>query len=475
MMEEIEEKEQKERKDPKRFVFTEKRVRDIEPPPKEKKKERYYDERMPGLSLIVTPAGKKTFAVYKKVNGKTKTISIDISPSITVDTARLLAQEIMVKLARGEDPVKSDKLKWTLEEWLAKYVKDKSPKPATEKQYRNALKNYSPQFYQSSLMNISGEAVLSIYKKICNGSLSWTQDNGDVYKMKKGSPSQANLWARTLRAVFRYAIQETETETTNSPLIRHPISIISRRNAWVKIGRKHSRIRDAHISMLINAIDTVLVDSLVTGLESRAAFCDQILFALFTGLRKSEIQGLTWDRVRISDRYFWIEQTKNGETIQLPITKTLEGIFKRRADLCGNNPFVFGIENEKVPALDERKTIKAIVCELETMENMRALYSVQIINPDVYKSFTMHDLRRTYASIAFLQFQSDYLIKRLLNHTVEDNDPTTGYLSATADELRPFTNKIEGYMLNESKFSEDNTYPIILDRILKRTDHYTSE
>jgi integrase len=44
---------------------------------------------------------------------------------------------------------------------------------------------------------------------------------------------------------------------------------------------------------------------------------------LFTGLRKSEILGLTWDRVNLGARYFWIDTTKNGDPLELPITETL--------------------------------------------------------------------------------------------------------------------------------------------------------
>ncbi|CDL82338.1 hypothetical protein XSR1_20161 [Xenorhabdus szentirmaii DSM 16338] len=46
--------------------------------------------------------------------------------------------------------------------------------------------------------------------------------------------------------------------------------------------------------------------------------------AMFTGLRKSEIFNLTWDRVNMGGHYFWIETTKNGDPLELPITDTLQ-------------------------------------------------------------------------------------------------------------------------------------------------------
>lgn len=352
-----------EKKDLKRFVFTEKKVRDIKPA--EKDKERYYDTKMPGLCLIVTPRGKKTYVVYKKVNGKTRTIKIYTSPSITVDTARGLAQEIMVKLAKGEDPVKSEKLKWTLEKWISEYIKDRKLAINTQQQYIRACKNYSSKFYRQALTKITSETVLTVYRDICDGNLSWIQDDGSMYKMRKGSPSQANLWARAIRAVFNFAIGETETDEQSSPISRNPVSVLSRKKSWVDVSRKKTRIRDAHLNLLIDAIDTVLVDSLISGLESRAAFCDRLIFLLFTGLRKIEAQNLTWDRVALHDRYFWIKETKNDCPIELPLTDTLYLVLKRRKELSGNNLFVFGIDKDVAPVKDARKTIDVILSELQ--------------------------------------------------------------------------------------------------------------
>jgi integrase len=44
--------------------------------------------------------------------------------------------------------------------------------------------------------------------------------------------------------------------------------------------------------------------------------------AIFTGLRKSEILELSWDRVNLGGRYFWIDTTKNGDPLELPVTET---------------------------------------------------------------------------------------------------------------------------------------------------------
>jgi integrase len=44
------------------------------------------------------------------------------------------------------------------------------------------------------------------------------------------------------------------------------------------------------------------------------------LIALETGMRKGEILGLTWDRVRLSERYVVLDRTKNGRSRHVPLS-----------------------------------------------------------------------------------------------------------------------------------------------------------
>lgn len=45
------------------------------------------------------------------------------------------------------------------------------------------------------------------------------------------------------------------------------------------------------------------------------------LFALETGMRSGEILGLTWDRIHLRERYVTLEQTKNGDARNVPLSK----------------------------------------------------------------------------------------------------------------------------------------------------------
>ena len=58
------------------------------------------------------------------------------------------------------------------------------------------------------------------------------------------------------------------------------------------------------------------------------------------------------------------------------------------------------------------------------------------VNAVAELNIQLHDLRRTYCSIAESLGVGLYTLKRLLNHRTGRNDVTAGYTILTADELR---------------------------------------
>jgi len=69
----------------------------------------------------------------------------------------------------------------------------------------------------------------------------------------------------------------------------------------------------------------------------------------WTGMRKAEILGLTWDRVDLFNRLVFLERTKNGEDRTLPLNEELYTMMadqgRHRAEGC---PFVFHRDGERI-------------------------------------------------------------------------------------------------------------------------------
>ncbi|WP_157701817.1 tyrosine-type recombinase/integrase, partial [Salmonella enterica] len=112
-----------------------------------------------------------------------------------------------------------------------------------------------------------------------------------------------------------------------------PTMVLSTKRKWHGTTRKTTRIRNNELGRWLGAVDTVRRYSAEIREDSAVSVCDALDVALFTGLRRGEVFGLEWSRVNMSGRYFWIDQTKNGDVLELPITGTLFKIFQRRKEL----------------------------------------------------------------------------------------------------------------------------------------------
>ncbi len=122
-----------------------------------------------------------------------------------------------------------------------------------------------------------------------------------------------------------------------------------------------------------------------------------VITALNTGMRKSEILQLTWDRVDMLNRVILLDTTKNGERREIPINQTLYNALSSitrhiKCDCVFYNP-----ETLK-PFYDLKKSFAA------------ALRKSKILN------FRFHDLRHTFASWLVMGGVDLTTVKELLGH-----------------------------------------------------------
>ena len=137
-------------------------------------------------------------------------------------------------------------------------------------------------------------------------------------------------------------------------------------------------------------------------------------------------------------RYFWIDTTKNGDPLELPITETLLKLFRRRAKMkAADGLLVFPGD-------------KGVIKEYRHIIDRISAATVPEPNPDLLKPipFKWHDGRRTFGTVAELVGVGNYILKRLLNHrTMRSADVTQGYLHFSADELMEPASRIERAIL----------------------------
>jgi integrase len=122
--------------------------------------------------------------------------------------------------------------------------------------------------------------------------------------------------------------------------------------------------------------------------------------ALNTGMRMSEQFGLTWDRVDFDRRKLFLDTTKNGESREVPMNKTVLALL---TDLKAvkTGEFVFPTERkykESRPLLNPRQWFE-IVLERAKVDN-----------------FHWHDLRHTFASRLVMKGIDLHTVSKLMGH-----------------------------------------------------------
>ncbi|MBV7470895.1 site-specific integrase [Aeromonas sp. sif0611] len=410
----------------------------------------YYDAVVQGLRLRVGASGIKSFCVAKKKEGRFIRATLGRYPSMTIDMARAKALETLGEVTMtGQNPNvirrEQTKLNITLGEAVDAYLASRRDKikSDTAKHYRADLTNYSGDWMATSLIKLNRERVEVRHKAITEG-LPEGWHGAPLESRKggtgKGSNAQADRWARTLRAVWKFARDHYRDAEDRVMLPEPPTEVLSSKRLWHDAPRKNDRIRNHELKRWLDAVERIRQQALDCRDDTAAAVCDAIDIALFTGLRRTELFELTWERVNLAGGYFWIDKTKNGDLLELPITDTLLTIFRRRqSENRKQSRFVFPGRNPDRPIQEPRRVIARICAATVPNPNPNNLPPLE---------FTCHDARRTFGTVAELAEVGQYTIKRLMNHrTQRSADVTQGYIHFTADELRKPATRIEQEIL----------------------------
>jgi integrase len=123
-------------------------------------------------------------------------------------------------------------------------------------------------------------------------------------------------------------------------------------------------------------------------------------------------------------------------------------LFEKRFSKRTDSGFVFNTNSAKGRIIEPKKVI-------------------QRINDNLEFSFTLHDLRRTFATIAESLNIGTYTLKRLLNHKTQRDDVTAGYTILTPEELRVPAQSIENRILELAELkTEEPVQGLNMDALL---------
>ena len=369
-----------------------------------------WDDRLIGFGVRVQPSGTKTFIVNYRTGdgGRTapnKRVAVGRYGRIAPDQARRLAQEMLGRVAGGDDPAVERAVSRsmpTLADAFADYMAANPNRAAnTVKLYHRNMRCNLSDWLSRPLDAITRRDVEARF-------ISITEKRGWA---------TGNQTLSMLRSIYRRPCVDHEG-------LRNPVEL------WLAGGGRFNRMRRRRISA-----PSEVLPCWRAGIEEAEglspAIRDIFLVGFYTGMRRGEIVGLRWERVDLEGRILRVEETKTGEPLELPITRQLAAIFdRRRAD----NGAAVELHGWVFPS---RASASGHV------EDTHRFYDA--ISDAGGTRFWFHGLRNCFITVAERELMLPRsLTKRLVNHA-RPSDVTEGYAADwTVDQLREPAQKVAG-------------------------------
>jgi integrase len=284
----------------------------------------YFDSRVRGLSLRVSPTAKSWTFHFTTAEGKRARLTLGGFPAIALAGARGLALEAQAAVQSGQDPrtYKAGAMTMAalIENYLAKHVR---PNLRSAKQVERRLRK--------NVIPVIGTVRLSdIHRRDVNRVI-------DILS-GRGCPVEANLVFADMRATLRWAVARGDLD-------RDPIAGMTAPSPQ----RNRDRVlNDTEIRHLWNVIPTAL---------PRQIDCQRILkLCLITGQRVGEVTGMRRDELDLSTRTWALpgSRTKNGFPHTVPLSPLAMDIIERALADAGDRPRLFVLPPVAVARFIER-------------------------------------------------------------------------------------------------------------------------
>jgi integrase len=417
-----------------RLKLTEKSIAKLRAPAPSGKPTIYWDDgprAVRGFGVLCSgKSSSKTFVAQRDLpNGRTRRTTIAGVNEMSLEEARGRAADILVEMRRGVDP-KAKAATLTLRSTLEEYRKASHLRPRSEAGYRDAAERHLADWLDRPLREISREEVEKRHLKIAEeitarhkkgaaesakryearaekaAALGYdnaaARDRARAAAATKREPTSghatANAVMRTLRLLWNFAADR------NPDLGPNPVRL---RRQWFPVPRRERLVREDDLAKFYNA---------ASKLENPVQR-DYLLLLLFTGLRRREAASLRWSDIDLRARTLTVPaaSTKSGKKLDLPMSDFVRDLFVARRAL-GDAKFVFPA-NSKSGHVEEPRFALDAVAEASGVR------------------VSVHDLRRTFITVAESCDISPLALKALVNHAI-GGDVTAGYVQMTPERLR---------------------------------------
>ena len=355
-------------------------LRGLKPPPG-KAQAIYRDAHVRGLGLRVGVKTKTWIVDHKDPTGKRKLSTLGIFPAMGLAAARAAAQAVMGGKSLGIDLVaerdqrtaqRKRQAKETLSYWWDRYDKEHvaTLRINSQRSIRGAV---------TDLLAVAGSVpVAEVMPAHIRESLDRRRARGAVKSCFHARNSAVGL--------FKWLIEMEAIQFNPASAVRSP-----------KRNRGQRVLTDSELQDLLY---------LLAAEEVTRNARDVILFCILTGRRIGEVVGLQFSAVNLktSEMALLEGDDKQGVERLFPLSEPALAIVKARRMLT-NGEYVFqGVRQDSAPtqsiaAIPLRKLLKSAAWK--------------------HRPFTLHDLRRTYRTIASKLGVRFEVAELLLGHSLQ--------------------------------------------------------
>ncbi|WP_167647445.1 tyrosine-type recombinase/integrase [Mameliella alba] len=315
----------------------------------------YWDSSLSGFGVRVSQGGAKSFVVVYGPNRTRKTIGR--YPTISLKQAREKAKELKAAFTLGLDQQRS--ITWAEARQLFLEDCERRNRPATVRYYKSRLDTH----FRFGKRNLSDLSRQDFQNKIRGCQTS------------RGEQHHALVAARTL---LNWAVREQYLDA--SPL------------AGMR-GYKPPKARERTLS------EAELKEVFTKARTAPYPFGDIVAILAVTGMRRSEVSHLRWEWIDRSAQTITLpaDLTKNGRSHIVPFGRWASEVLEQVPEM---SDYLFPARSGKGPVFNGwGKSFERFCATLDNVE-----------------PFTLHDLRRTFATIHAKIGTPIHVTERLLNH-----------------------------------------------------------
>lgn len=342
----------------------------------------YFDAKVAGLALRVTPTGAKTWTLLYRHRGRLRRLTLGSLDVVTLAQARERARDELHAVSKGadvaavkQDAKTADTIGALADLYIAKWAKPRKRSWRTDLRLLNH--KVLPKWRHRAIADITRAECIQVIDRIADG----------------GAPIVANRIAALLSKLFKFALDQNLV--TASPAISLPRPGVERQRDRV--------ITDVELRALWLAWDALPAPM--------AAF---YRLRLLTAQRGGEVASMRWQDVDLETGWWTIPAaaSKNKLAHRVPLNPSALALLQslKTAQVINANNLGQVAPRGKVSKADEKQIDYVLAGARGKRQQSEAAATFGV--PD----FHGHDLRRTAATIMASGGVARFVIARVLNH-----------------------------------------------------------